>query len=51
MNKFSQLLAISSLAAAFLMSANNLCAQDNQPPAAGGQGGAQAVALDMGLVN
>ena len=41
MKKLCQLLAVSSLAAAFLMSANNLCAQDNQPPAAGGQGGAQ----------
>ena len=41
MKKLSQLLALSSLAAAFLVGANNLPAQDNPPPAGGGQGGGQ----------
>ena len=41
MKKLSQLLAVSSLAVAFLVGANQLRAQDNQPPAGGGQSGGQ----------
>ena len=41
MKKLSQLLALSSLAAAFLVGGNQLCAQDTQPPASGAQGGGQ----------